>query len=281
MAITLTLYLQHLSLRKPPPSPAMPLAAPMQQWTVEEIIEGLKHNSLGEDVNNKFTLSHSKQLYQWYHGYNGMQLQTGRIAVMSESHIPNRHGLSTAHVPQGVGVHADHPHPQPGRQPDKPPIWCAHMVYECMHPHTVLCASVTHPKPGLLSRTPARFVEHNRMGVCTPAYHTTLLRGCTPDRRNGVSTTVTAQWDIDPTQQRIGCWQYTYCVIFRQILAHLGRPTQTFDGAKSPEMCKGTTSPYLLVGSETISAASVSQKDLLVKHSLSLGNLLETKLPGY
>jgi hypothetical protein len=53
---------------------------------------------------------------------------------------------------------------------------------------------------------------------------------------------------------------------------------KTFDGAKSPEICKGTKSPYLLVDSETISAASASQKDLLVKHSLSLGSLLETKL---
>jgi hypothetical protein len=53
---------------------------------------------------------------------------------------------------------------------------------------------------------------------------------------------------------------------------------KTFDGARSWKKCNDKKSPYLLVGSETISAASVSQKDLLVKHSLSLGSLLETKL---
>ncbi|KAJ7863433.1 hypothetical protein B0H14DRAFT_2574830 [Mycena olivaceomarginata] len=168
----------------------------LSEWAVKEIIEGLERNGFGEDVNDKFTLTGTP-----LNGVLGAGGMSGyeRVCVCipnpgvlpnpahtthsARSHIPNRPGWSTVHIPQGAGACADHP--QPGRQATEPLIRCAHTVDGWVHPSS-----------------------HRARGS------------------NGVHTMVTARWDIDHTQQRIGCWQYATGGFFRRILVRKLRGTE-------------------------------------------------------
>ncbi|KAJ7319115.1 hypothetical protein DFH08DRAFT_819535 [Mycena albidolilacea] len=131
--------------------------------------------------------------------------------------IPNSECYPTQHVIHSARralptTYADPHNTQAGRQPNPQSDGHASRI-----PRTALCASVTYPEPGVLSQTPARFAEHNRVGICAPPYCAALLCGCV-DGRNGACTTVTARWDIDLTQQHIGCWRCTYRGFFRRKL---------------------------------------------------------------
>ncbi|KAJ7342455.1 hypothetical protein DFH08DRAFT_811540 [Mycena albidolilacea] len=122
------------------------------------------------------------------------------------------------------------------RQATKPPICCAHMAHGCMHPRTALCASMAHPEPGVLSRAPAHFVEHNhtaRTYMCTRTLHRTTVWVCAWcaavcvrrsqwDTHNGSGAV-----DIDPAQQRIGCRECVYQGFFRRILVRRPHGTGT------------------------------------------------------
>ncbi|KAJ7353464.1 hypothetical protein DFH08DRAFT_805012 [Mycena albidolilacea] len=119
-----------------------------------------------------------------------------RMCIPNSECYPTQHVIHSARCALPT-TYADPHNKQAGRQPNPQSDVCAWHTGACI-PDSPHCAM--------------RFRDVSRTWCAVP----------NPNGCNGARTTVTARWDIDLTQQRIGCWRCMYRGFFRRKLCGTG-----------------------------------------------------------